>query len=364
MNRTRATLGFLFLFGTSLWVPQAQGNEEIEKFLKARKPLASSQKVLLAIGFAKYLLNRPWAAIRCAGSLLSDSNYGSLTDNPEVFEIFKLLRSRTIKPSAEHSFNFTNSDSSFSPICDLTLGVCQGMTNLDRRLNMLVYYDPENTLAQKVPTEPKKLFRFYEDLIQKTREGKPVVVPGFNNLMEMSQHPVMGRVLREAVVKTWASENATLPGILTVLTSIRGSFSAKEAKDLHDDLKQRVARHYNPIIYLSKSLSSARRKWIHILPVHAVSDKAEDGSYQVSIKDPNRSPSHNEDFLTITKEGKATFGGSELVEVDIMPGDDSEIAQFLTSTIEFCKDERTKRFCVETPESPAMPLTPEQIGSG
>lgn len=327
----------------------ARANEEIQKFLQARKPLASSQKILLAKAFFTYLMSRPWAAIRCVSNFVTDSNYGSLNDDPQNFEVFKLLRERTIKPSAEHSFNFTNSDSSFSPVCSLNLGVCQGMTNMDRRANMLVYYDPENTEGQSVPTDPKKLFRFYENKINQVRNGEPVIIPGFRNLKEMSEDAVMGRVLREAVVKVWAKENATLPGIMTVLASIKGTFSKEEARDLYNDLKERVALHYNPIVFLSRSEKEAGRKWIHVLPVHELTEKDANGNYRIGIKDPNRSPTTS--YIEVTGEGQASYSGSPLVEVDIMPGDDLEIAQMLTATMEFCKDH--PRFCTETEQSPA-----------
>lgn len=315
------------------------------EFLDARKPLAKSQAVLIRKQVFSYLLARPWHALKCAGLFLTGNNYAALAKDPENFEILKLMRHQSGMPTAENSFNFTNGDAGFDPICDVEYGVCQGMTNLDRRINVLGHFDPENRSKIKVPTAPKKRFEFYEKLVRRMAASEPTIIPGFANLQQFSADPVGARVLREMSLKIWAKENTTLPVIAKVLASVRNHLTRQEVRDLHAELSERLARHYNPIVYLSKPIEVTHSKWIHVMQVYKIDPKDTAGSYKIYLKDPNYNSPNNLKEALVTGEGRATFENSELSDIGLMPGDDSEIAEFIYSSMDFCK--KNPSFCVE-----------------
>ena len=342
--------------------------DALDHFISNKKPLAKNQDILLTRQFFKYLLGLPLEAWRCSVALYKKQTLPQLAENREVFEIFKLLRKRN--DDRESNFDFENHGGDFETVCDTKHGVCQGLTNLDRRMNMLAYYDPANKLRAAVPPEssPEERFKYYEKLVWNIRNDKPTVIPGFENLLHFSRDRIGRRVLLEAAVKTWASENATVGGITQVLNGIHGTIDPGEATDLVKRLQVRLSLNYNPIIYLAASYKpdrkKVRHKWIHVMQVIKISQNKD--VTEVTLKDPNyplrakvwtQTPSgeweESTDFvdldrlgvLEISKDGKMKYGEQALSEVDIMPGDDIEISRFLVNTIEFCK--KNPSVCVE-----------------
>ncbi|MCM0607208.1 MAG: hypothetical protein KA715_14050 [Xanthomonadaceae bacterium] len=270
------------------------------------------------------------------------TRFSDLKKKPELFEIFMLLRSRTLSPTPEMSLPFINDAASFAEICPVKYGVCQGITNLDRKLAMLIYYDPKNVSNQPLPPvdNPEARFTYFESVIAQVMRGKPMVVAGYGNLLSFAQDPVGRRVLIEAAMKLWASENATLPSITQVLQAIKHTVSKKEVSELHTRLSERIALNYSPIIYLARSPQEAKQKWIHVLQVISVTAKdPKNGSYRIQVKDPNFYAVQDRiRFIEMDGKGKATYGNAPLTEIDIAPGDDLEIARFLVNTIQFCRD--------------------------
>lgn len=329
-----------------------------EKFLDARAPLAPDQDTLLKRAFFNYLMNRPEALYKCVKSLIEGTRFSDLRKTPELFDVFKLLRTRTLKPTAEMSLPFTNDPGMFSEICPTVYGVCQGITNLDRKLAMLIYYDPKNSTGQSVPPaeSPDARFAYYEKLITQVMKGNPVVLPGYKNLRTFGSDPMGSRILREAAMKLWASENATLPSITQVLQGIKHTVSKKEVKDLYLHLDERVKLHYPPIIYIARSPKEAGKKWIHVLQVISITQKNKDGSYKIRVKDPNyyQIDSRLRD-IHIDGSGNAIYDESPLTEIDLVPGDDQEIARFLVNTLQFCRE--NPEFCTIPEVSPKVGKT-------
>jgi len=323
-----------------------------DHFVKNKKPLAKHQDVLLTQQFFKHLMSIPWYVINCARALMKGETFSQLTEEPYRFELFNILHDR----NHQHGFNlnFANHGDEINTVCPNKHGVCQGLTNLDRRMNMLAYYDPKNILMAKIPskTQPKEKFKFYEERVNLIRKGKPAIIPGFEDLLEFSSDPIGAKVLQEAVVKTWASENATISVVTQVLSAAHGNVADTEGvnlgvgtAELYKKLKARLSLHYNPIVYLTVGLPVNDGKWIHVMQVLDVAPVGTDGSFKITFKDPNMQIDWRKQTLDVDAKGHAEYLGLPIGKIDLMPGDDMEIAQFLINTQKFCL--RYPIFCIE-----------------
>ena len=272
----------------------------------------------------------------------------------DIFKIFKNKRS----PKIENDLSFENDEIDFSNLLVSDLGVCMGVTSVIRKFNMLAHFDPKNKLGTKYPIrqiDEKAWFAYFQKLIDRVMANIPTVFPEFENLEELSMYGNFYTYLQRHSLDQWALNNLSLrAGVGEMLLSIKNHFSRRKARTLYSQLYQRLKRHYNPKVYLSKpgSFKQSGDIWIHVMQVYKISNVNKDGSYRIHLWDPNYPASHelSDAIVDITADGKAIFHDednkkSQLSMIDLYRWDDAEIAEILINYKHFCSQEKHQDFC-------------------
>ena len=273
------------------------------------------------------------------------------------FDIFKIFKDKRA-PKIENDLSFENDEIDFSNLLVSNLGVCMGVTSVIRKFNMLAHFDPQNKMGAKYPIrqiDEKAWFKYFQSLIDRVMANIPTVFPEFANLEELSMYGNFYTYLQRHSLDQWALNNLSLrAGIGEMLFSIKNRFTRYKARTLHRDLKARLARHYNPKVFLSKpgKFSKSEDIWIHVMKVYKISARNKDGSYRIHLWDPNFPVSHelSKAIVDITADGKAIFHDEDnkkakLSMIDLYKWDDAEIALILKNYKHFCSQAKHKEIC-------------------
>lgn len=286
----------------------------------------------------------------------------------EAFDIFKIFQDKR-EPKIENDLSFENDSYDFSSLLDAQYGVCMGVSSVIRKFNMLAYFDINNQDGRDVPLRhenEKKWRAYYEGLIDRVMNNMPTIIPGFYDLEDLSSHGNFYTYLQKHSLDQWALNNLTLRGGLREMLGglIKNRFSKKKGLRLYRQLRKRLSLHYNPKVYLTQPLrtSDAQKPdgmedleiWIHVMQVYSLSEMKKDGSYTVSLWDPNYPASHPgaRAMVDINSQGKALYyhkdlgdGKEELSDIDIYKYDDAEIAEILINYKKFCSETPKPRIC-------------------
>lgn len=316
---------------------RAEELPEVVEYLRSRKPLDDDQRDFLKKYIWRYIWRAPFRGWDLIENLNRGDTFRQLKKDRERLEILEKLRDRSGEPLESTALQFTNSYSDFAPVLPLHDGACYGTTELIRRLNLLAIYDPENRSGTAVPprNQPAKLFAFFVNQLEKIGKNEPAVFPGYANLKELSSDPLLKRALIERAAIFWAEKNARFGALFEMLNSPNGNLTETELKRVHAQLTERLALRYNPVIFIAKPI----KEWIHVLQVYAITERRSDGSYEISVWDPNSRYPYNKGTIRVTRAG-ATYGGT-LTEIELVPGDDREIAEITGSLKRFCARNET-----------------------
>lgn len=249
-------------------------------------------------------------------------------------------------PKKENFFSFVNDSYDFKDIVKVEFGLCAGVSILLRRFNMLAYFDQYEQVESAPREGSSKWFSFYKKKIDEiVTEKKPVIIPGFANLLEFSSVPEIKKYIQENVVKEWAdSASALWRGVSQQLYSVRGTFTKKEANQLYDELSYKTqALGYSPIVWLAKPNSNpfSKDQWIHVMQVIEVSEPNRAGAYTIKVWDINNHIGEGaiRDVL-VNAKGEAYFDGFKLAEIEVLHYDDLEISQMIENKLYWCADHR------------------------
>ncbi len=259
------------------------------------------------------------------------------------FDVFAANTSKRL-PTTENAYPFLNNGADFADVIQLEFGVCAGMSLTIRRFNMLAYFDSTMEYEEAPSKDSPQWFRFYKEKIdQILSQKKPAIIPGYNNLLELSSEPEIQTYIKQHVVREWAdSASALWRGVAQQLYSVTGNFSQREANKLHEELSYKTLQlGYSPIVWLAKPNSNPfdREQWIHVMQVVEVSPKAADGGYTVKVWDVNKpAPMATEMEIEINGAGEARFGGDLLAEVEVLHFDDFEVAEMISNKLDWCAD--------------------------
>ena len=299
-----------------------------------------AQRTLLA----KYLpYNFLMAPVIEARHIKYTSLYQAYSES--AFDVFKSRFSRHT-PNLDFSLAFENHNMGFENAEKKNdqYGFCLGVTTELRKMNLLAFYDPENKYGANVPDkkDKKAWLAFYQGLIDKVMSNKPVIIPGFSGLNEFSGTEGIKDYMILHVLNQWATKNATLySGLHQMLWGVKREYSKAEADTLYDEVKARIDRHYPPRLFLSKKnydkpLFGAQ--YIHIMQAFEISEKKPDGSYQIGVWHINNKWDKATYHIQVKPDGTAWMEWRDLGELDIVPGDDAEIAEMVKNLSPFCKD--------------------------
>ena len=260
------------------------------------------------------------------------------------FDVFKSREFRHT-PNFDFSLAFQNHNMGFenSDKKNDQYGFCLGVTTELRKMNLLAFYDPENKLGATVPAKEDQVawLNYYKSLIDKIMINRPVIIPGFSGLHELSGTPGIKEYLVRHVLNQWAMQNATLySGIDQMLMGVKRSYSKREANKLYHAVKARLARHYPPRLFLSKKNYDKPLlggQYIHVMEAFEISEMNADGSYRIGVWHINNTWDKAIYHLEIKANGTAWMEWRDLGELDIVPGDDAEIAEMVKHLKPFCR---------------------------
>jgi hypothetical protein len=249
-------------------------------------------------------------------------------------------------PGPTNTFPFLNSGEDFKSVMQVEYGVCAGMSISIRRFNMLAYFDPSNSYKEAVPAKGSTAWiTFYNQKIdQVLTYKKPAIFPGFSSMLEISSHPSFKEYFQQHVVKEWAdSASAMWRGVAQQLYSVTGTFSLKEAEDLHKELSYKTKKlGYSPIVWLAKPNSNpfSSNQWIHVMQVLDVTPRNSQGAYKIKVWNENYPSAQAAQDVVVAADGTPTFEGDKLAEVEVLHFDDFEIGEMIKNKLNFCADHR------------------------
>ncbi len=223
------------------------------------------------------------------------------------------------------------------------------MTYIMRKFHLLAYFDFRNQFDQKVPSkvDSKEWIKYYKKLINQVYKLKPVIIPHFRGLHDLTNHPVLGRYIKKLVLAQWIQKNVSLKGFIQLKSTTAPKMSKSAVKTLYKQLKTRLSYNYNPIVYLSKRSQKIfdEDSWIHVLNVFDISLNKD--HFSISLWDTN---STNMKYVSKTvkiySNGKISGDFSDLIGIHLYPEDDREIAQIVFNKSEWCtKSKKINRLC-------------------
>ncbi len=283
--------------------------------------------------------------------------------NPESspFSMFNANAHRRF-PSKEWSLPIYNNGSDLSEVIKSEFGFCAGFTAALRKLNMMAFFDPSNSTAQKIPVTPAEKIAFYQTKIDEMMSNRMTVIPGYNNVYEFVSDPTLSLHFKKHIVKQWENININvLQGAIGGMGSTKKKPTLKDMQKVQQNLFKKVSYGYNPIVYLSKyndqflnskvwqenaKKSYANFKdvfkfaikeskevnetlsafgefaedlkktlqpdtshfWIHVLQVYEVSPLDKDGSFYFKVWDINYPAANAAKRITVTKDAKIYMG--------------------------------------------------------
>lgn len=264
-----------------------------------------------------------------------DNFYTVLAENKESANSFDLFKSREFRhtPNLDFSLAFENHNMGFEnpEKKNDQYGYCLGVTTVLRKMNLLAFFDPEKKAVSQAD---------YEKLIDLVMENKPVIIPHFSNLHEFSSTPGIKEYMVKHVLDQWARKNATIySAIVQMLLGTKRKYSKAEAHKLYGKLKARLDRHYPPRVFLSKKNYEGKLlgpQYIHVMQVFSLSELNDDGSYKIGVWHINKTWDKATYFIEVRADGSAWLETRDLGELDIVPGDDAQIAEMIKYLKPFC----------------------------
>lgn len=329
----RVLLSLIFIFSSATAFAQRKGPVFKMEEIPAQRDL-----------LIRYL---PYNALRAplleARLIKYKSLYEAMSDSD-----FDVLKSRVPRhtPNLDFSLAFENHNMGFEDAKKKNdqYGYCIGVTTELRKMNLLAFYDPENKYGASVPDKKDHTawLNYYKKLVDKVMSNRPVIIPGFANLNEFSGTPGIKEHMVRHVANQWATKNATLySGLHQMLWGVKRKYSKKEADKLYYKIRERLDRHYPPNLFLSKKNYDKPLlggQYIHIMQAFDLTERKDDGSYKIGVWHINNKWDKATYYIDVRADGTAWMEWRDLGELDIVPGDDAEIAEMIHRLAPFCRE--------------------------
>ncbi len=111
--------------------------------------------------------------------------------------------------------------------------------------------------------------------------------------------------------------------------------------DLMFPHQARLDRHYPPNLFLSKKNYDKPLlggQYIHIMQAFDLTERKEDGSYKIGVWHINNKWDKATYYIDVRADGTAWMEWRDLGELNIVPGDDAEIAEMIHRLAPFCRE--------------------------
>lgn len=206
---------------------------------------------------------------------------------PKGFSILSRPEARTTKELSreENSLAFRNAIAGEISNIKGNNGYCWGHARVTSQFNRLGFFKgnqrPPHNLQSEDPAEYRRALDFYKKIIDNIVDNKPVDIPGFRNLNEMSSEPELQQYLADKVAKSWARHAMSWQGLSSVL-NIRGR-SERSFQQNFESISQRIENNMQPTVVISYKNGGAP----HALLVSHV-ERSESGRTSLCMRDSNQ----------------------------------------------------------------------------
>lgn len=273
----------------------------------------------------------------------------NLEDNKST-DILKTLNFNKDKnmpdESMDHNFAFLNEKKDLIDVYDKDMGVCRGYASLRRKMRLLAIFDAENRNGEMIPDRelnPEQYKKFYKNKFRNIRFYQPTIIPGFKNLKEISQDPMLGKILKWQILHEWRRKNfAKGTGTYRLIRAVFKKTKYQELLETRDRLEYFLSNKVNPIVWLTQKHSSS----INSVEVVDVTKLESDGSFKVTFwNDKSLASANANSPLTIDGQGNMTYAD----HLEARPINGFGIVKENDGELLYIHDQLQK-FCSEKPE--------------
>lgn len=206
------------------------------------------------------------------------------------------------------NFAFANKKEDFLDFIDVDLGLCRGFASLRRKFRVLALFDVDNVYNQVIPDrelDPKGFVKFYRDLVQDVRRYTPTIIPGFENLRELSSDSLLGPMIKKEILEEWKVKNFSRgSGTNQLLKGVLRASTYDELKEMKHKIDAYSALGLNTMIWLSVKFST----WIHVLEAIETSPVQSDGSFRIRFWNDKFITGENVfSYLTVSGDGEIFY---------------------------------------------------------
>jgi hypothetical protein len=258
------------------------------------------------------------------------------------------------QPEAENGLTLVNADHEFEGISDRKFGYCWGFSTLFRNMTQLAFFDPSQPRVADI--------QFYLRKIDRIVAGQATVIPGYQNLRELSLEPRIELYLKLNTMELWRNR-AVRSTSLKIFKNSTEAMAYDEVESLLRNLETRLGRGEFPKILFSALIPTGKvlgmSTDIHVVLVNRV-ERLPGNRAKIHLWDINfyaetlkKSPKiievtskHGLVYEPWYEPDKPYAEASALVSrIDFAPEEDIEVSQNLKSLRAFCESSVTRHYC-------------------
>ncbi len=260
---------------------------------------------------------------------------------PEGFAIFKHPAEMTSKNLSQEKNGLAFRNDSIPSKHQQTQGYCWGHARMTSQFNRLAFFKPKNkppfNLNSSNLNEQNKAIEFYKVLIDKVSKNEAVDIPGFPDLMSLSEHPAFQSYIGDKVAKSWADNAMSWQALSSGLGSAK--LSNEKYRKAFSDIRERIDMNMQPTIVFT---SRDSKFFTHAVLVSHY-EELQDGSVKLCLRDNNNSElnaSDCTDSMTIDPEKGLIYSDwGEIGSITVAHNENSDANAQASSLKEKCKKE-------------------------
>ncbi len=260
---------------------------------------------------------------------------------PEGFAIFKHPAEMTSKNLSQEKNGLAFRNDSIPSKHQQTQGYCWGHARMTSQFNRLAFFKPKNkppfNLNSSNLNEQNKAIEFYKELIDKVSNNEAVDIPGFPDLMSLSEHPAFQSYIGDKVAKSWADNAMSWQALSSGLGSAK--LSNEKYRRAFSDIRERIDMNMQPTIVFT---SRDSKFFTHAVLVSHY-EKLQDGSVKLCLRDNNNSElnaSDCTDSMTIDPEKGLIYSDwGEIGSISVAHNENPDANAQASSLKEKCKKE-------------------------
>lgn len=199
-----------------------------------------------------------------------------------------LINSYQFKPEVENSLVDRNHSYDY-PLGDYW-GHCWGHATLTQRLTRLAIFRPDENVPYLEGS--KSWVKFYKKIIKDISRNRAQVVPGFANIHQFSQHPLLRNIFRNSLSRLWFDKSVTLLGLGQTSS---GHYTKRSRLRFVERVRERINMNQTPLVVANAPIPLVGPFLdSHVLVAWKIYEN-EMGNTVICYRDSNLAPEKNAD---------------------------------------------------------------------